>query len=573
MNVGTKIGCGLGLAVAALILAGIASYRTTARLIETSHWVEHTHHVLGELERVLGALRDAETGERGYLITGMDRYLEPYARAAEQLTAGLNGVRTLTADNPHQQRRLLTLEYLAAQRLSCSKEQIELRRERGLEAASQAVMTGRGKNLMDQIRILIGDMMEMENGLLARRSLEEADSSRRAASAMVWGILLVCVASGLIWLQLVHSIARPLRETAAIAERMGTGDLSVEVNVDGRRDEVGAMLQAFARMATFQREMANVAGQISSGDLRVTIAPQSENDMLGNAFALMVTNLRQQVSDLAEASHVLGTAATEIAASTSQVRGGAAETAAAASQTSTAMEEVRQTARVSSQNVQQVACGAQQLMQTSEAGGEATDAVVAGMARIRSQMVAIADSMAWLDEQTQAIGQTIAAVDDITAQSNLLAVNAAVEAAKAGEHGKGFAVVAQEVKALADQSRQATAQVRSVLNDIQKATDAAVTATREGTRLADTGVQRSAQAREAIEALADGVGESERSASLVAASIQQQLAGMDQMAAAMGNIKQATVANVASARQMESAARDLGELGRRLQELVEQYQV
>ena len=100
--------------------------------------------------------------------------------------------------------------------------------------------------------------------------------------------------------------------------------------------------------------------------------------------------------------------------------------------------------------------------------------MVTGMNQIRRQMEAIASSMMRLSEQSQTIGQIIATVDDLAAQSNLLAVNAAIEAAKAGEHGKGFGVVAQEVKSLAEQSRQATNQVRTILSDIQKATAAAV---------------------------------------------------------------------------------------------------
>src|SRR4028119_1286641 len=104
------------------------------------------------------------------------------------------------------------------------------------------------------------------------------------------------------------------------------------------------------------------------------------------------------------------------------------------------------------------------------------------MQRIREQMEAIGESMMRLSEQSQAIGAIIATVDDLAQQSNLLAVNAAIEAAKAGEQGKGFAVVAQEVKSLADQSKQATTQVRTILNDIQKATGAAVMATEQGSK-------------------------------------------------------------------------------------------
>ena len=116
--------------------------------------------------------------------------------------------------------------------------------------------------------------------------------------------------------------------------------------------------------------------------------------------------------------------------------------------------------------------------EAAQAVSEETDVLEAEFKqRIREQMEAIAESMVRLSEQGQAIGQIIATVEDLAAQSNLLAVNASIEAAKAGEHGKGFGVVAQEVKSLAEQSKQATNQVRTILSDIQKATTAAVMAT------------------------------------------------------------------------------------------------
>src|SRR5258706_13651649 len=124
------------------------------------------------------------------------------------------------------------------------------------------------------------------------------------------------------------------------------------------------------------------------------------------------------------------------------------------------------------------------------------------MSRIRQQMEAIAASMGRLSEQSQSIGRIMASVEDLAAQSNLLAVNAAIEAAKAGEHGKGFGVVAQEVKSLAEQSRQATNQVRTILGDIQKATTAAVMATEQGGEVVEAGERQTEAAGEAIQGLA-----------------------------------------------------------------------
>lgn len=178
-----------------------------------------------------------------------------------------------------------------------------------------------------------------------------------------------------------------------------------------------------------------------------------------------------------------------------------------------------------------------------------------------------------LSEQSQAIGEIIATVNDLAEQSNLLAVNAAIEAARAGEQGKGFAVVAQEVKSLAEQSKHATAQVRTILGDIQKATSAAVLATEQGNKAVEAGVKQSAEAGESIRLLTDSVTEGAQAAVQIAASSQQQMVGMDQVALAMENIKQASIQNVSGTKQAEAAAESLHELGQKLKQLAEQYKV
>jgi methyl-accepting chemotaxis protein len=285
------------------------------------------------------------------------------------------------------------------------------------------------------------------------------------------------------------------------------------------------------------------------------------------------SNLRAVVEEVLGGAAVLSAAAREIGATVSQVAASASETATAVSETSTTAEEVKQTAHLSSQKARAVQESAQRTAAVSEAGRKAVSETVEGMGRIREQMEAIAESVVRLSEQGQAIGEIIATVNDIAEQSNLLAVNAAIEATRAGEYGKGFAVVAQEVKSLAEQSRQATAQVRAILMDVQKATSAAVMATEQGTKTVAAGVKQAADSGEAIRALAGSVSEASQTATQIAASSQQQLVGMDQIASAIANIRQATTQNMVGTRQLEASAQSLQELGARLKVLVEKQQV
>ncbi len=282
-------------------------------------------------------------------------------------------------------------------------------------------------------------------------------------------------------------------------------------------------------------------------------------------------NLRSVMQEVQESVNILAPASSEILATTTQVATTAVETATAVTETTATVEEVKQTTLVANQKAQYVADIANKTAQASQVGRKSVEEAIEVMNRIREQMESIAESIVGLSEQSQMIGQIIASVNDLAEQSNLLAVNAAIEAARAGEQGRGFAVVAQEVKSLAEQSKQATAQVRGILGDIQKATGAAVLATEQGSKAVEAGVRQSGQAGDSIRILAESISEAAQASTQIAASSQQQLIGMDQIMLAMENIKQASSQNVMGTRQTESAAQNLHALGQKLKGLVEQY--
>jgi methyl-accepting chemotaxis protein len=577
-NVGTKIGMGFGLALAILVAIGTIAYRSTVKLTDTAALVDHTHRVLQNLEGLISSLKDAETGQRGYVITGEDRYLEPYLGAQVAIPQKLKTLRELTSDYPNQQRRLDLIEPLINGKdgkLAELQQTIDLRKDKtqGFDAALKVILSDKGKTAMDEIRKRVAEMEDEANGLLKARSEEAQSNARNARLTIIFGTLAAFVFLAAAGVIITRNIARPLQDLTTIADQIAGGDLSGNIPVTGRRDEVGVLAQMFRRMNESLQGMAGTAERIADGDLRSNVQPQSSKDMLGTAFTRMLENLRDQLRGMGEGANVLGSAASEIVASTTQLASSANESATAVSETTTTVEEVRQTAQLSSQKARAVADTAQKAAQVSQTGRKSTTDMAAGMERIRQQMEAIAASMVRLSEQGQAIGQIIATVEDLAAQSNLLAVNAAIEAAKAGEHGKGFGVVAQEVKSLAEQSRQATNQVRAILSDIQKATAAAVMATEQGTKAVESGGKQTEAAGDSIQALTASVTEAAQTATQIAASSQQQLVGMEQVAMAMENIKQASTQNVASARQLETAARNLNELGQRLKQMVERYKV
>jgi methyl-accepting chemotaxis protein len=572
-NVGTKITVGFSVTLAIFVIVGAVSYQSVTKQTEAAAWVAHTREVQNQLTQLMSSLQDAETGQRGYVITGVDGYLTPYTDGVARAEETRRHLAELVSDNPRQLARADALAPLIADKFAELQQTIDVRKARDFAAAQSIVLSDRGKKAMDTIRALIREMNSEEETLLKTRADAALADARAAKWTIVLGTLGALVVAGLAGLILTRNIAGPLGNLTGVAERITVGDLSSAVAVSERGDEVGMLTRAFERMTRALRAMAGAAEQIAAGDLRASVQPQSPSDVLGNAFARMTENLRRQIGGMVEGAAVLGSAASEIVAATAQLASGASESAAAVSETTTTVEEIRQTAQLASQKARVVADGAQKAVQISHNGRKSTDDAAAGMGRIRTQMEAIAESMMRLSEQSQTIGQIIATVEDLAAQSNLLAVNAAIEAAKAGEHGKGFGVVAQEVKSLAEQSRQATDRVRTILSDIQKATTAAVMATEQGGKAVEAGGKQTEMAGESIAALASSVTEAAQAATQIAASSQQQLVGMDQVAGAMENIKQASMQNVASAKQLEAAARSLNDLGQRMKQLVESYTI
>ncbi|CAN7394156.1 methyl-accepting chemotaxis protein [Massilia sp. LjRoot122] len=343
---------------------------------------------------------------------------------------------------------------------------------------------------------------------------------------------LLAAAALVYWLDRI--IAAPLKQATQVAGRIATGDLSVAVPAPRGKDEVGQLLAALGQMV--------------------------------GAWRQLMTETNSGIA-------TLGAAATEILASTMQGAAGASQTAAAVSETTATVEEVKQTAMLTSDKSRRVSDAARQATGTAERGRQAVEEGMRGMRNVQEQMESIAGTIVRLSERSQAIADITATVGDLADQSNLLAVNAAIEAAKAGEHGKGFGVVAQEVRALAEQSRQATRQVREILGDIQKSIGAAVMITEQGSKTVAQGVAQSQDAGEAIRSLAEGIADAAEAAAQIAASSQQQLAGMDQVALAMSNIHQVSAENAASSRQAEQAAQNLNELGLTLRQLSERFKV
>lgn len=394
-------------------------------------------------------------------------------------------------------------------------------------------------------------------------------SSRTLTIALLLGVLLL---GGTVGLLLARSIASAAEQVTRAARGLARGELEQQITVRSR-DELGTMAHTFQAMIAYQRTMAGVADAIARGDLAQDVQPQSAQDVLGTALQRMVGNLRTLVGALQQGAHNLGSAGSEILGAAAQQAAGATEQAAAISQTTATVDQVTASAEQAVQMATTVAETAEQASRVAGAGVTAVRDAAGGMADLRTRVQSIAENMLALSEQSQQIGEIITTVGDLADQSNLLALNAAIEASRAGEQGKGFTVVAQEIRTLAEQSKAATAQVRTILSDIQRATNAAVLATEQGAKGADAGAGLIARAGQTIDDLAALIQQAALSATQIAAAVRQHSLGMEQIATAMGDINQATTQNLAATTNTQQAAAHLTDLASHLTHLVADYHV
>jgi len=320
---------------------------------------------------------------------------------------------------------------------------------------------------------------------------------------------------------------------------------------------------------TVVAERLDSLGFVATMCIIVTVVLGVGTVVCGGLFGWTLT--RRIGRSLREATASISSSTAELMAVASQVSASAAQTAASTNQTTVTVEEVKQTAVLAQEKATQVAESASGVGRVSESGLGMVEGTISGIEKMQAEMEVVSDTISRLSERAQAAGDVIAAVNDLSEQSNLLSVNASIEAAKAGEYGKGFTVVAQEVKSLAEQSKQAVVQVRSILGEIQKASQTAVQSAEQGREAVEAGRKQSQESGEIIQNLAGGADEVAQATEQIAASSRQQLAGLEQIAQAIESINQAGNQSASGTKQVEQEVSRLQELASKLRSLVESH--
>jgi methyl-accepting chemotaxis protein len=529
LTIGQKVLLGYGLAMLLMAITGLAAYRGSIHLLEANGWVQHTYLVISEAKDLRANLLEIETAYRGAVVTGDESLLEPTAGLLTRIADARKALRNLTVDSPLQQSRLDALDPLIERELTALMRFPGLRKDLSLPAALLAIRSENSREVRNTLRVI----EDQERTLLVEREGIARLGAQNTNQVILYGNLLGFVLAAVIGLLMHISITRPLGEFQAFVTSIGEGDLTQTSAPEGI-DELGK---------------------------------------LGRGLNQMVARLRGMALQTRAATENLNAATMEILASAREQAAITGQQVAAYQETNATMQEVSQSGLQIAERAKQVTVTAEAVSIANTSGLDAVQKANQTVEAIHEQAEAVAQNIVALSEKTQMVGDILATVNDIAEQSHLLALNAAIEAAAAGEHGRSFSVVAGEIKNLADQSKAATVQVKTILGDIQKEINTSVMLTEEAVKRVDVGKHQADVAASAIRNMAANIDQSVQAFQQIVAGTNQQQIGFENVMQALKDMSRGSEQAASSTRQTEKAAANLTTISSELRTATERYRL
>jgi methyl-accepting chemotaxis protein len=382
---------------------------------------------------------------------------------------------------------------------------------------------------------------------------------------LIIAIVALLLAGGLSFL-IIRSITGPLGKLTAAAGRFALGDIEIDLDASGR-DEVSTVARSFHVAIEAQKDLAATFAEFADGHIGVQLEPRSDLDALAHAFISMQRKLSATLSQISHSSEMVASASNEMAATSEEtgravqeiagaintVANGAEQQVRALEQARAAFSELTDATRLSADTANETATAAVEARDLARSGVNAAEQASTAMQAVRDSSVETTAAIKALGAKSDQIGGIVATITGIASQTNLLALNAAIEAARAGEQGRGFAVVAEEVRHLAEESQQAAASIRELIEEIQKETHRTVQAVEAGAAQTEGGVHTVEQARDAFVQIGDSVDDVTERVEQIAAAIRQIETSGEQMRDTLLVVAQVAESSSASSEEVSAS--------------------
>lgn len=528
-------------AFAAIVaLVALSTIITLNQLNKMEQAVElniHTFEVIRTANRLAEALVNVETGQRGFVITGDEASLQPYHQGKAEAEKDLKELLQKTSDNPEQQQSLKTVQSLYNDWLSKAIEpSISQMKAAGTDTtARQAVRDferqGTGKEYMDKIRLQMETVQQRERTLLDSRSQDAASAKSFVLATLIVGGLIILVFSVVIALYLKATLQNRLQVAKDLVSAVADGKLTNKIDTTGG-DEVADLLQALARMQT---------------------------------------QLHQLMSQIKAAAADLSGASSTVASTTEQLSASADEQSRASSSIAAAVEELSVSIDSVSANANEAQTIAGKSGQQAQQSSKVINDTVASMERIAVVVRSASGRIEELGKQSEQISSIVNVIKGIADQTNLLALNAAIEAARAGEQGRGFAVVADEVRLLAQRTTQSTTEISGMIDVILNGTVDAVGQMSTGVEQVNLGVELAGQAGTAIDTIQHSFQQVVSVIESISMSLHEQNAASNEVAGHIERIATMSAQNSEATRHNSEVAHELRNLSNGLNNAVARF--
>lgn len=519
-------------------------------LKEQTQWVTHTYEVIIVAREILGAAVDMETGKRGFLLAGDETFLEPYNNGRSTFYQLVEQLSDKVSDNPTQVQLLSEIKTTIDQWITTvTDKHIRLRRQIGdsktMDDMADLVGQAKGKVYFDKFRGQVKLFKEREETLMSKRM----DALNSTENLVIYVVILGTLAALAIGFfvamfltrHVMHLLGEEPAKLASVAEKVAQGELNLSID---NRNSTGIYAN-LAKMVAVLKKKSELANHIAAGELFHKVEIISDKDELGEALKDMNLNLNSLVGQTQEAVEEIRQGSFGVAQTSQLLAEGAHKQEDNLQNISSSLTQLSTQISVNAQNASRAKQIASQAQDNAAAGKNKMESMV-------SAMTEIADS-------SQKISTFIRTIDEIAEQTNLLALNAAIEAARAGEQGRGFAVVADEVRSLAARSTEAAVETSKLI-------EGSVHKTEHGSKIAT-------ETASSLQTIFEQIIETAELVEEIANASREQAEGAEHITQSVAEIDDITKQNSGSAQESAATSEQLSHLTEQLRQQLSHFKM